>query len=87
MSNPSISSFLETLIPIVFLRVNRIIKTEILDLQDDHKIYWLGNPIAYLVKGKDYLSPKLELLVDEAIDPDSKERLKVNLEKKTSSTY
>ena len=44
----------------------------------------MDNPIAYLSKGKDYLSPKLEVAVDEAIDIESKEKLKINLEKKLS---
>ena len=34
------------------------------------------------LREKIYLNPKLELLVDEAIDKESKEKLKVNLEKK-----
>ena len=34
----------------------------------------------YLKKGKNYLSPRLELIVDEAIDLDSKDLLKSNLE-------
>ena len=38
-------------------------------------------PIAYISPGKDYLNPKLELIVDEAIDPESREKLKINLEK------
>ena len=42
----------------------------------------LAAPFAYISKGKNYLNPKLELLVDEAIDLDSKEKLKINLEKK-----
>ena len=46
------------------------------------KIYWMNNPIAYISPGRNYLNPKLELLVDEAIDGESKEKLKINLEKK-----
>ena len=42
----------------------------------------MSSPIAYIARGKDYLNPKLELLVDEAIDYDSKEKLKNYLEKK-----
>ena len=42
----------------------------------------MDSPIAYIAKGKDYLNPKLELLVDEAIDLESREKLKINLEKK-----
>tara|TARA_B100000586_G_scaffold263896_1_gene233700 strand:- start:755 stop:1552 length:798 start_codon:yes stop_codon:yes gene_type:complete len=42
----------------------------------------MNNPIAYISPGKNYLNPKLELLVDEAIDSESKENLRNNLEKK-----
>ena len=54
---------------------------KVLKLEDDHKIYWMNNPIAYILKGKNYLNPKLDLIVDEAIDLESKEKLKANLEK------
>jgi len=63
-------------------RVKRIIESNDLKFEDDHRIYWMSCPIAYLTKGKDYLNPKVELLVDEAIDQESKEQLKNNLEKK-----
>ena len=72
----------QAIVPELMRRANKIIKSEIFKLEDDHKIYWMGSPVAYISKGKDYLSPKLELLVDEAIDEDSKEKLKINLEKK-----
>jgi len=42
----------------------------------------MENPIAYIVPGKNYLNPKLEILVDEAADLESKEKLKNNLEHK-----
>ena len=45
----------------------------------------MGSPIAYIAKGKNYLNPKLELLVDEATDLESKEKLKTHLEKKLNS--
>ena len=63
-------------------RVNNIIKSEVFNINDDHNIYWMDNPIAYISPGKNYLNPKLELLVDEAIDSESKEKLRDNLEKK-----
>ena len=63
-------------------RVHKIIESEFFELSEDHKIYWMSSPIAYIARGKDYLNPKLELLVDEAIDYDSKEKLKNYLEKK-----
>ena len=72
----------QAIAPELMRRANQIIKSEDFRLDDDHKIYFMDNPIAYISKGKDYLNPKLELLVDEAIDIDSKEKLKINLEKK-----
>ena len=72
----------QAIAPELMRRANQIIKSEVFRLDDGHKIYFMDNPIAYIFKGKDYLNPKLELLVDEAIDLDSKEKLKINLEKK-----
>ena len=66
-------------------RVNKIIKNEVFNLDSNHRVYWMDSPIAYLSKGKNYLNPKLEIMVDEATDAESKERLKSNLEKKLYS--
>lgn len=68
--------------PELMKRVNKITKSEVFDFDDNHKIYWMNNPIAFLTKGKNYLNPKLEVIVDEAMDIESKEVLKKNLEKK-----
>ena len=68
--------------PELLKRVNKIIKDEIFNLDNNHKIYWLDNLIAYLTKGKNYLNPKLEIIVDEAMDLEAREILKINLEKK-----
>ena len=72
----------QAIAPELMRRTNKIIKSEILRLDDNHKIYWMDNPVAYITPGKNYLNPKLELLVDEAIDIESKEKLKNNLEVK-----
>ena len=72
----------QAIAPELMKRVNKIIESGVFKLNDDHKIYWVDNPIAYITRGKNYLNPKLELLVDEAIDPESKEKLKIYLEKK-----
>ena len=72
----------QAIAPELMRRVNKIIKNEDLNLSDDNKIYWMDNPIAYIVSGKNYLNPKLEILIDEAIDLESKEKLKNNLEHK-----
>jgi ATP-dependent RNA helicase SUPV3L1/SUV3 len=45
----------------------------------------MNNPIAHIIKGKDYLNPRLEVMVDEAMDLESKERLRINLEKKLNN--
>ena len=68
--------------PELIRRVGKIVESEVLSFNDDYKIYWKDHPIAYLTPGKNYLNPKLELLVDDAIDQESKEKLKNNLEGK-----
>ena len=45
----------------------------------------MNSPIAFLSKGKNYLNPNLELMVDEALDATSKEKLKLNLIKKLNN--
>jgi len=75
----------QAIVPELMKRTNKIIQSDDFEIRDDYKIYWLGKPIAYIKKGKNYLYPNLELVVDEAIDHDSKENLKNNLEKKLYS--
>tara|TARA_B100000686_G_scaffold346185_1_gene432305 strand:+ start:3519 stop:6008 length:2490 start_codon:yes stop_codon:yes gene_type:complete len=72
----------QAIAPELFRRVNKIIQSEVLSLDDDYKIYWKDHPIAYLKAGKNYLNPKIELMTDEAIDQESKEKLMINLEEK-----
>ncbi len=75
----------QAIAPELMRRVNRIVKSEEFKINNDQKIYWMDNPIAYIVRGNNYLNPKLALLVDEAIDVESKEKLKLNLETKLQS--
>jgi len=75
----------QAIAPELMRRANKIIKSEVFELNDDNKIYWMGSPIAYISGGKNYLNPKLELLVDEATDVETEEKLKLNLEKKLNS--
>ena len=72
----------QAIAPELMKRANIIIKNESFDFDEKHKIYWMDNPIAYLSKGKNYLNPKLEIIVDEAMDLETKEKLKDNLESK-----
>jgi len=68
--------------PELMRRTNEVINSELIRLDENHKIYWKDNPIAYIKTGKNYLNPKLELIVDEAIDSESRNKLKNNLEDK-----
>ena len=72
----------QAIAPELMKRVNNIIKSDDFRLEDDHKVYWMDNPIAYISKGTNYLNPKLSLIVDESIETETKEKLKINLEKK-----
>jgi len=56
-------------------RVDEIIdKTEI-EVTNDSKITWKGNPIARLKKGNDYLSPEIDILADDSLNDESKTKL------------
>jgi len=65
----------QAIAPELMRRVSKIIKEENLTIDSDQKIYWLKNPIAVLISGKNYLQPKIKLIVDDAIDVDSKQKL------------
>ena len=45
------------------------------ELADDFKIYWDKSSIGRLIPGKDYLNPGLELIVDDILDYDQKQKL------------
>ena len=72
----------QAIVPELMRRTSRIIKNDTIDIGEDNKIYCIGSPVALISPGKNYLNPSLEILVDEALDEDSKIRLKINLEKK-----
>jgi len=75
----------QAIVPELIKRVNQITENKSFTINDDHKIYWMNDPIAFLSKGKNYLNPNLELMVDEALDGTSKEKLKLNLIKKLNN--
>ena len=72
----------QAIAPELMRRANKIIKSNEINLEDDHKIYWMGNPVAQITVGKDYLNPNLKLLADDAMDLESQEKMKQNLEQK-----
>ena len=74
-------------------RIDNIIETKIIELSNDTKIYWNKFPIAKLIPGKDYLTPNLEIIVDEMLEQKQRQKLidflkkwlseKINLELKS----
>ena len=71
----------QTIGPELEKRVQTIIDTSLIDLKDDFKIYWKQSPIARLSSGKDYLKPNFELIVDDILNKNQKQKLINFLEK------
>jgi len=62
-------------------RINTIINTGLIELHDDFKIYWNKFAIAKLTAGKDYLNPNFDLIVDDILEQNQKQKLIIFLEK------
>ena len=71
----------QTVGPELEKRVQKIIDTGLVELADDFKIYWNKSSIGRLIPGKDYLNPGLELIVDDILDYDQKQKLIIFLKK------
>ena len=67
--------------PEILNRIDQIINTSLIEIKKDSKIYWSDSAIAKLQKGKDYLSPELDLIVDDMIEVKDRNRLKSFLDK------
>ncbi len=61
--------------PEIISRIQQIIDTGLIDLKGDFKIYWNDNPIAKLNSGSDYLRPKIDLIIDEMIENEERNKL------------
>ena len=61
--------------PEITKRINQIIDTRLIELKNDFKIYWNDYPIAKLIPGSDYLNPQIQLIIDEMIENDEKNKL------------
>ena len=66
--------------PELIKRINQIINSNILKLKEDFKIYWGNDPIAYLTPGKNYLEPNLNLIADDILEFENRNRLQIHLE-------
>ncbi len=71
----------QTVGPELEKRIQIIISTGIIELKDDFKIYWNKSPIARIIAGRDYLNPNIELIVDDILEQNQKQRLTIFIEK------
>ena len=60
-------------------RVEKIIEDKDIDINFEDKLVWRGNPIARLKKGNDYLNPTIEIIADDSLDLESKNKLNLFL--------
>ncbi len=67
--------------PEIVKRINQIIETKNIELKNDLKIYWNNFAIAYLAKGNDYLRPEINIIVDDVIETNEKNKLQSFLKK------
>ncbi len=70
----------QTIGPELEKRIQTIIDTSLIDLKSDFKIHWNNSSIAKIIPGKDYLSPNIELLIDDMIEQKQRNRLSGHLE-------
>ena len=65
----------QTIGPELERRIQVIIDTGQIELQDNFKIYWNGSVIGKLTSGKDYLNPNFEIIVDDILEKNQKQKL------------
>ncbi len=65
----------QTVGPELQKRIKIIIDTGLIELKNDFKIYWSNSAIGKLSSGKDYLNPNLELIVDDILEQNQKQKL------------
>ena len=71
----------QTVGPELEKRIQTIIDTGLIELHDDFRIYWNKFSIGKLISGKDYLNPNFELIVDDILEQNQKQKLINFLEK------
>ncbi len=65
----------QTVGPELERRIQIIIETGLIELNDDFKIYWNNSSIGKLLSGKDYLNPNIELIVDDILEQNQRKKL------------
>ena len=71
----------QTIGPELEKRIQIIIDTSLIYLKNDFKIYWNNASIGKLIPGKDYLNPNIELIVDDILELNQRNKLTNFLEK------
>ena len=56
-------------------RIDEILSTNNIEINNKCKIIWKNNPIARLKKGNDYLNPEIDIIADDALNEESKYKL------------
>ena len=62
-------------------RVEEILNTSEIIMDDKSRIIWKNNPIARLKKGNNYLNPDIDIIADESLNEESKSKLSIFLNK------
>jgi ATP-dependent RNA helicase SUPV3L1/SUV3 len=65
----------QTIGPELEKRIQNIIDSGLIELNNDFKIYWNKFAIAKLVIGNDYLNPNFELIVDDVVEQNQRQKL------------
>ena len=65
----------QTIGPELEKRIQTIVDTGLIEINNDFKIYWNDFPIAKLSPGNDYLNPHFDLIVDDIIEPIQNQKL------------
>jgi ATP-dependent RNA helicase SUPV3L1/SUV3 len=65
----------QTVGPELERRIQNIIDTESIELHDDFKIYWNSFAIGKLTSGRNYLNPNFELIIDDILEQNQKQKL------------
>ena len=71
----------QTIGPELERRIQKIITNGSIDLRENFKIYWNNFTIGRLISGKDYLNPNIELMVDDILEQNQKQKLMNHLNK------
>ncbi len=56
-------------------RIDDITENQNIKIDHSCKIIWKGNPIGMLKKGNDYLSPEIDIIADDSIEEETKNKL------------